>query len=185
MADPVLKATPELGEIPCANHPNRLTGVRCSNCGKPICPDCMVFSPVGVKCRECARLPKSALVRMRSERWVMAVAAALGAGTVLGFAYYTLLSGVGFFFFAFFLAAGIGALVGEAVFRASGYYRGLETAVLAAGGTIWAFIFPPLLLNILRFGVGWESVIFSLTGRSVLNWLIMGLAAYFAWQRNR
>jgi hypothetical protein len=145
----------------------------------------MVFSPVGVKCRDCARLPKSALVRLRSERWVLAILAALGSGTALGFAYYAFLSGVGFFFFAFFLAAGIGALVGEAVFRASGYYHGVETAVVAAAGTIWAFVFPPLLFNLLRFGVGWDSVIFSLTGRSILNWFIMAVAAFFAWQRNR
>ena len=26
----------------CYRHPNRETGVSCSNCGRPICPDCMV-----------------------------------------------------------------------------------------------------------------------------------------------
>ena len=28
---------------------------RCSNCGRPICPDCMTTTPVGMRCPECAR----------------------------------------------------------------------------------------------------------------------------------
>ncbi len=39
----------------CYRHPGRETGVSCSNCGRPICPDCMTSSPVGMRCPECAR----------------------------------------------------------------------------------------------------------------------------------
>jgi membrane associated rhomboid family serine protease len=39
----------------CYRHPNRETGVHCSNCGRPICPDCMTSTPVGMRCPECAR----------------------------------------------------------------------------------------------------------------------------------
>jgi membrane associated rhomboid family serine protease len=39
----------------CYRHPNRETGVSCSNCGKPICPDCMTATPVGMRCPECSR----------------------------------------------------------------------------------------------------------------------------------
>jgi membrane associated rhomboid family serine protease len=38
----------------CYRHPKRETGVRCSNCGRPICPDCMTSTPVGMRCPECA-----------------------------------------------------------------------------------------------------------------------------------
>jgi membrane associated rhomboid family serine protease len=38
----------------CYRHPNRETGVHCSNCGRPICPDCMTSTPVGMRCPECA-----------------------------------------------------------------------------------------------------------------------------------
>ena len=38
----------------CYRHPNRETGVSCSNCGKPICPDCMTATPVGMRCPDCA-----------------------------------------------------------------------------------------------------------------------------------
>jgi membrane associated rhomboid family serine protease len=38
----------------CYRHPNRETRVSCSNCGRPICPDCMTPTPVGMRCPECA-----------------------------------------------------------------------------------------------------------------------------------
>ena len=38
----------------CYRHPNRETGVSCSNCGRPICPDCMTTTSVGMRCPECA-----------------------------------------------------------------------------------------------------------------------------------
>jgi membrane associated rhomboid family serine protease len=38
----------------CYRHPSRETGVSCSNCGNPICPDCMTATPVGMRCPDCA-----------------------------------------------------------------------------------------------------------------------------------
>jgi membrane associated rhomboid family serine protease len=39
----------------CYRHPDRQTGVSCSSCGRPICPDCMTPTPVGMRCPECMR----------------------------------------------------------------------------------------------------------------------------------
>jgi membrane associated rhomboid family serine protease len=41
--------------ITCYRHSNRETGVSCSNCGRPICPDCMTSTSVGMRCPECAK----------------------------------------------------------------------------------------------------------------------------------
>ena len=38
----------------CYRHPGRETAVSCSNCGRPICPDCMTSTSVGMRCPECA-----------------------------------------------------------------------------------------------------------------------------------
>jgi membrane associated rhomboid family serine protease len=46
----------------CYRHPNRQTGVACSNCSRPICPDCMTPTPVGMRCPECSR-EKTKVVR--------------------------------------------------------------------------------------------------------------------------
>lgn len=48
----------------CYRHPSRETGVSCSNCGRPICPDCMTTTPVGMRCPECAK-QSTRVVRMR------------------------------------------------------------------------------------------------------------------------
>src|SRR3954453_8343094 len=39
----------------CYRHTNRETGVSCSNCGRPICPDCMTPTQVGMRCPECSK----------------------------------------------------------------------------------------------------------------------------------
>jgi membrane associated rhomboid family serine protease len=46
----------------CYRHTDRQTNVACSNCGRPICPDCMTSTPVGMRCPECAR-QKTKVVR--------------------------------------------------------------------------------------------------------------------------
>jgi membrane associated rhomboid family serine protease len=53
----------------CYRHPKNETAVTCSNCGRPICTECMVFAAVGIKCPECAGQPagmKRATARARS-----------------------------------------------------------------------------------------------------------------------
>jgi membrane associated rhomboid family serine protease len=60
--------TPEKTDqaLACYRHPNVETAVTCSNCGRPICTECMVFAAVGIKCPECAG--QSAGVRRTATR---------------------------------------------------------------------------------------------------------------------
>src|SRR5215470_13051605 len=39
----------------CYRHPDRETGLSCSECGRPICTECMTAAPVGIRCPEHAR----------------------------------------------------------------------------------------------------------------------------------
>ncbi len=38
----------------CYRHPDVETRVSCSSCDRPICPDCMTPTPVGMRCPECS-----------------------------------------------------------------------------------------------------------------------------------
>jgi hypothetical protein len=162
----------------CYRHPGRETNVSCSDCGRPICTDCMVYSAVGIKCPECAKLPRSALVRMKPDRAARAVAAALLGGAAMGFG-ILLLQGLGLFF-ALILGYLIGIGMGELVLSASGRFRSPTTGWIAIGGCLWAYLFPYLL----ALGVDVGAVADSL-GRAPFVVLGAAIAAYVAWGRTQ
>jgi hypothetical protein len=143
----------------CVNHPSVETLVSCASCGDPICTDCMVQAPVGIKCRTCARLPRSARVRLRPDRAVRAVGAALGIAIVGGVGLASL-AATPFGFFGFLIAYGVGRGSGELVLRAAGRYRSQATGAIAAAGALGAYLAPLILVQLLygdrisqRFGV--------------------------------
>jgi membrane associated rhomboid family serine protease len=68
----------------CYRHPARETGVSCSNCGRPICPDCMTTTPVGMRCPECSS-QRTKVVRMRELKAVPRLTYALIAINVIVF----------------------------------------------------------------------------------------------------
>ncbi|MHB1539099.1 MAG: rhomboid family intramembrane serine protease [Solirubrobacteraceae bacterium] len=68
----------------CYRHPNRETGVSCSNCGRPICTDCMTPTNVGMRCPECAG-ERTKVIRLRDAVTAPRVTYALIAVNVLVF----------------------------------------------------------------------------------------------------
>jgi membrane associated rhomboid family serine protease len=86
----------------CYRHPTRETGVSCSSCGRPICPDCMTPTSVGMRCPECARertrvhrvssLPSApvatqAIVAVNVLAYIAEIAGGSGFGDVSGTVY--------------------------------------------------------------------------------------------------
>jgi membrane associated rhomboid family serine protease len=52
----------------CYRHPDRETRVSCSECGRGICTDCMVFAPVGIRCPDHAGQAQGAAKMSRGVR---------------------------------------------------------------------------------------------------------------------
>jgi hypothetical protein len=42
----------------CYRHPDRETGLSCSECGRPICYECMTPAPVGLRCPDHSGKPQ-------------------------------------------------------------------------------------------------------------------------------
>ena len=60
-------------EQACAFHPDRMTSVTCSNCGRAICPDDMIEAPVGYHCPICTGRAREGTVGAASYRTRSAV----------------------------------------------------------------------------------------------------------------
>jgi hypothetical protein len=135
----------------------------------------MVYTPVGIKCPECARQPRSALVRLRPDRAARTIAAAFGAGLAMGLG-IVLLQGVGLFF-ALILGWLIGIAMGELVQRASGRWRGRETALIAVGGCIWTYVVP--------YGLFYGVDVGDIARNGSLAFVFLGavIACYVAYNR--
>src|SRR5688572_3074916 len=73
----------------CYRHPGRETGVSCSNCGNPICPDCMTATPVGMRCPDCSRqrTPVHTLRSMHVEPIATYVLIAINVAIFMGIRY--------------------------------------------------------------------------------------------------
>jgi membrane associated rhomboid family serine protease len=63
----------------CYRHPDRETRVTCSECGRPICEDCMTFAPVGIRCPEHANVGAPAPSAQRTVRQARGRASSVAA----------------------------------------------------------------------------------------------------------
>ena len=64
----------------CYRHPDRETGLSCSECGRPICADCATFAPVGIRCPDHAGVRRGAATKIRPRPVRRAPGIALATG---------------------------------------------------------------------------------------------------------
>ena len=138
----------------CAVHPHVETALRCGKCGKPICPKCMVQTPVGARCRQCAKLHKLPTYQVSVPHYLRAAGTAIGIAIVGGVIWW-LVEGFLPFFLGLIIAPAIGYGIGELVSLSANRKRGRGLAIIAGIGvgisylvTILAGSIPFGLLNI-------------------------------------
>lgn len=125
----------------CYRHPGRETALRCNTCERPICIDCSVAAPVGIKCPECARTPRAARGAVPPQRVLTGVLAGAATAAVLGM----ILTVTHLPFLGIILAYVAGGVVGDVTRRASGGYRDPVLARCAAIAAAAGLLALPLL----------------------------------------
>jgi hypothetical protein len=122
----------------CATHPTVETELACSRCGKAICPRCMVHTPVGARCRECAQVRRIPTYNLGGGTFARAAAAAVFGGVALGIAWW-LFNPLSYFFFGVIVGLAVGYGSGELVSIATNRKVGPPLQVIAAGGALIAY----------------------------------------------
>lgn len=153
----------------CATHPDVETNLACGKCGIPICPKCLVHTPVGARCKACAGLKRLPTFQVSPKQHLIAVAVGLALALALGIGWGLLRELIPLFsLFGIFLAAGAGYAIGEGISRSVNRRRGPFLQVIS--GTCFA-------LSYLVSNVGLSStsgLTFSFDPYSVLA-LVVGV----------
>jgi hypothetical protein len=165
----------------CATHPSVETELACGKCGKAICPRCLVHTPVGARCRECAnvrRLPQFEISPLYLAR---GIGAGLVSGAVLGAVWgYLLPFGVGFFL-GFLVGLGLGYAVGEAVSLAVNRKVGPQLQAAAIAGVVLAYLVRSAIAVERSRTFEWQDVL----SNDIYGYIVVLLAAVVAMNRLR
>jgi hypothetical protein len=153
--------------VQCARDPGVETALRCSRCETPICPRCLVQSPVGARCKDCARIMKNPLYKLSGGQLVRAVIAALVLGVVMGLIWLFVLLPFSYGFLSIFLGLGLSWVFTKAMDIATRRKRGPVVVTLAITGMLVAW---GMLLLFLPFAVAAPGL------------LAVGVGAYLAYQ---
>jgi hypothetical protein len=131
----------------CATHPAIETELACSRCGKAICSRCLIHTPVGARCRECANVRRIPTYNISGLLFARAVSAGLGAGAAIGVAWWWFDAyRIIYVFFGVLLGIAIGYAVGEGVAIAANRRAGPPLQAIAVAGVVLAYVIRSGLL---------------------------------------
>jgi hypothetical protein len=124
----------------CKRHPQVETALTCGKCGDPICPRCMVQTPVGIRCPTCARLSRVPTYNVSSGYYLRAIGAGLGAAIVAGIAWGFLQTVIPFIYLSFLIAGAVGYGIGEAISISVNRKAGTGLALIGALGVVLSYV---------------------------------------------
>lgn len=164
----------------CARHPSVETELACGKCGTPICPRCLVQTPVGARCPDCANLRKLPQYQISAPYLVRAFGAAIGAGAALGLLWGIILPFSLYLLLGVLVGLGLGYAIGEAVSLATNRKVGPQLQAAAAVGVLVAFLVRGAILASAIRGIDLQDVL-----RDPFGLVVVILAAVVAMGRVR
>ncbi len=152
----------------CTVHPDRETTLRCNKCGRPMCTQCAVLTPVGYRCRECVRGIQSGYYKATNNDYIVIFAVCAGLTAVGGAIFSAINLGI---LFTFILALPIGGGIGEAALRLTSRRRGRQSARIAAAGAVVG----GLIGGVVQFLLAYGAALSRIESSQVLNVLFQRL----------
>lgn len=135
----------------CAIHNDTETGLACGKCGTPICPKCLVVTPVGARCRQCANVRRLPTYSITPLQYVKAIAAGTVIAIIVGVAWALLRVVIDIPFFglmtALLLAAGAAYVIAEVVSRVINRKRGLPLQIIACACFVLSYLVSNVWLS--------------------------------------
>jgi hypothetical protein len=165
----------------CARHPGTETVLRCGRCETPICPRCMVETPVGARCPTCAGVKRFSLL-VKPAELARAIAYGVGIGA-LGTLVYTFVPFLG----PLISLAVVGFGVGHFVSIGANRKRARELAPIAVACLLVGYEIGLVARFAFESG-GFEPALLLvpiLALRQGLTIVGLGMGALLAWMRVR
>ena len=135
----------------CAIHNDVETALACGKCGTPICPRCLVETPVGARCSKCANVRRLPTYSITPVQYFKAVAAGVAIAIAVGVAWAWLRVVVEIPFFGLIttllLAAGAAYAIAEVVSRVINRKRGLPLQIIAGGCFVLSYLVSNVWLS--------------------------------------
>lgn len=128
-----------------------MTGLRCTNCGKPICPKDAVRTPVGLRCPDCAGVRPMGTIRTPTNDLVKGLGGGLLVAVVVAVLWRFIPS------WGFYLSLAMGFGVVETIARFTRNKRGSDLQIGAIAIVTVGFLLSRALLA-QRFGIPLDSV---------------------------
>ena len=138
-------------DVPCSYHPSVMTRLRCSRCGKPICPRCGVRTPVGLRCPDCAGVRGLPNYRTDSSVLIRAIGAGLAVAIVVSVLWWLIPS------WNFYLTLLTAFGVTEIVSYVAKHKRGVDLQAAAIGLVILSLALGRAWLAV-KLGYSWEEI---------------------------
>lgn len=167
----------------CEVHPDRETALRCNKCGRLMCPECAVSTPVGYRCKQCVRRQDDKFFTAGQNDYVVigavcAVLSGIAAAIVQQIGIPLL--------FIIFVAIPLGGGIAEIALRATKRRRGRQSAKIAAAAVVIGAIIGVLVPLAVMYGAvpPLELIWLMFVGDFRLI-LFVGIMAFFAYSRFR
>lgn len=152
------------GATYCLRHPNTESNLRCGRCGDLICPRCLVNSPVGARCPNCARIGRAKALDTSATEMGRAIIVGVIAAIIGAAALNVILWLLPLPLLAAPLIVGIGFLVGEGVRIGSGNKLDRRLKYVAFGLTFFGWLAASLMAPFFSISIAAFGNVYGIAG---------------------